>query len=499
MNHLKNVLCAGGVIALAAAFTGCSESGTEPIFNPNAGISSNSNGYYYSSGSYSSSSINKNSLEYKELSYNYDLLDLYYIYGHRNDELEDFEVYVKSNNTDFNPKSYCIDRYAKVCNMYGDMSDPFTRYFDPSYAQYILSMLSETEALVGLGTDVIEVQVDGKTKVVINQVYENGPAEVYGLMEGDTVLTVNGINISSVKAFEAETKGEKGDRDTLEVLRGDETKTIIVKLDEYNAPTVYLTFNDSIPVIQITEFTPTTSSVDGSYGEFVKALNKIKDNYKAAIIDLRDNPGGDVDHCNKMSAELLSKGDTVIIDIETDVDSSGYGSNKTYFQKLDTIPYTAEKDGIGKDLYYVFLANENSASCAEVMLSAVTVNKKSPVVGQNSYGKGIGQYVIQTSYVANGLALITGLESMDKNGEIYHKYGIAPDYEIIDEDDQMEKALEIAKNAVNGKKEERTAGYGSKDTGHFAKAKAQASVGFPKTKKDLLNQMSGAYKIKKYD
>jgi len=494
MKVLKSVLCAGGVIALATAFTGCTESGTEPIFNPNAGNGSN-NGSYYSSSS--NSGTNTNSIEYKELSYNYDLLDLYYIYGHRNKELKEFDVYARATNTDYSSKSYCTDRYAKVCNMYGDMSDPFTRYFDPSYAQYILSMLSETEALIGLGTDVVEVKVDGATKVVVNQVYENSPAEVYGLMEGDTVLSVNGYNVSSVKAFEAETKGEKGDRVTLEVLRGDETKTISVKLGEYNEPTVYLTYNDSIPVIQITEFTPTTSSVDGSYGEFVKALNKIKDNYKAAIIDLRDNPGGDVDHCNRMSAELLAKGDTVIIDIETDVDSSGYGSNKTYFQKLDTIPYIAEKDGIGKDLYYVFLANENSASCAEVMLSAVTVNKKTPVVGQNSYGKGIGQYVIQTSYVANGLALITGLESMDKNGEIYHKYGIAPDYVIIDEDDQMEKALEIAKNAVNGKKEERTAGYGTTDTGHFAKTKAQASVGFPKTKKDLLNQMSGAYKIKK--
>ncbi len=486
MKKLKGVLSVGGAITLAAAFTGCTEPGTEPIFSPNGGSSS------------SGEEIYRNTIEYDELTYNYDLLDLYYFYGHKKNELDDFDFYLNASTSSYyDTKSFCTTQFAKICNMYDYMSDPFTRYFDPSYAGRILNMLSETEALVGLGADVKEIKVGDSVKVVVNQVYENGPAELYGLMEGDTVLTVNGYDITSAKVFEAETKGEKGDRISLEVVRNDEIKTINVKIGEYNEPTVYLSFEDSIPVIRITEFTTTTSSANGSYGEFVSALKKIKDTHKAAIIDLRNNPGGDVDQCNRMSAELLSKGDTIIIDVETDVDSSGSGYNKTYFQKFDTTAYTASNDGIGKDLYYVFLANDRSASCAEVMLSAVTVNKKSPLVGQTTYGKGIGQYVIQTNYVAGGLALITGLESMDKDGDIYHKVGIVPDYAITDEEEQMKKALEIAKEAANGNEEKRTAGYGTESTGNFAKAKAQARVEFPKTKKELLNQMSGAYKIKK--
>ena len=493
MKILKNVLHISGAIALASIFSACTESGTEPIFNPNPVGDYSSSSY---KNPYSSASFSPNSIQYEELEYNYDLLDLYYLYAHRNGELKDFDNYTMEYVPYYDSKSYCTKKYANTCYLYGDMSDPFTRYFDPEYAQQIMDLLTYSEANVGIGAQAKEVKVNDSIKVVIDQVYENGPAEKAGLAVGDTVLKINDLDITYIERFDAMTNGRNSERLTIEVNRGDSVKSLTVIQGEYNTPTVFLTFEDSIPVIRITEFDQASTTPKGSYGEFVRTLKKIKDDYKAAIIDLRDNPGGDVEHCSKMSGELLNAGDTIIIDIETNVDSSGYGNSKNYFQKFDTTAYTAETDGIGKDLYYVFLANENSASCAELMLSAVTVNKKSPVVGQTTYGKGIGQYVIPTTYVADGLALITGLESMDKNGGIYHKVGIVPDYAIDDSDKQMKKAVEIAKNALDGNKEERKEGYGTESTGNFAKAKARSSFTIPTSKKELLDQMSGTYKFK---
>lgn len=426
-----------------------------------------------------------------EMYYNYQLLDIFYSYGHTNHELGEFEDYYLQGSTVMAGSSYCTPDFGNVCYMYGKMKDPFTRYYSPDYAEIIYSMLTESEEEVGIGAMVKEVG-DEESALVVTQVYAKGPAEKAGLAAGDTILAVGTTKVTVAKDFQKLTSGTKGEVVEITVIRDGAEKTVKISLDSYLTPTVYLTFEDSIPVIQITEFTETTVSDSGTYGEFLQILNQVKDDYKSVIIDLRDNPGGDGDQCNNVSAELLAKGDTIITDIETNVDSAMRAGEMNYFQKFDTTTYIASEDGIGKDLYYVFLANSGSASCAEVMLSAVTVNKKTPVIGQISYGKGIGQYVMPT--LANGLALISGLQCVDKNGDIYHKVGIVPDYEIDDPDAQMAKAIELAKEAT----EKRTAGYGTVSTGNFDKKRAMGSKGMPSTRREFLQQLNGHYKVKDF-
>ncbi len=488
MNFKKKIFFLGSALTLISTLAGCTSPSddTEPIFNPNQSpITERPNNEHHDVNDY-------------ELMFNYDLLDLFYFYSHSEyNELGDFEEYYNAKGISSENKGSCTYDYAKVCNMYSHMSDPFTRYFDPFYASAIMTYLSSSEEIVGTGIIIKEDIAESDTSIVIDYIVENSPADKSGLMVGDTIVTIDGVVINSSNAFDKMTTGEKGDKIAINIKRGENSITLKVALDVFALPTVLLSFEDSIPVIQITEFTATTVNDDGTYGEFVRTLKKIKDDYKAAIIDLRGNPGGDVDHCNRMSAELLKKGDTIIVDIETTADSARRNGEWEYFQAFDTTAYIAEVDGIGKDLYYVFLADSGSASCAEVMLSAITVNKKSPVVGLTTYGKGIGQYVIPT--YADGLALITGLQSLDKNGDIYHKVGIVPDFVSGDEDEQMAQAIEWAKER---KKERRTSGfYGDKSTGHFAKAKAlDADVKkFPSSRKELLKQLNGAYKIRKHN
>ena len=155
--------------------------------------------------------------------------------------------------------------------------------------------------------------------------------------------------------------------------------------------------------------------------------------------------------------------------------------------------YTTTQDGLGKDRYYVFLADSNSASCAERLMSSVTVNKKSPVAGLTTYGKGIGQRVFLTA--SQGLALITGLQSIDKDGDVFHKVGIVPDFVSGDPDEQMAKALEWAKDGSMV----RTAGYGTTSTNHFAKEKAASLQGspLPKNRRELLKSLGGATYFRK--
>jgi C-terminal processing protease CtpA/Prc len=273
--------------------------------------------------------------------------------------------------------------------------------------------------------------------------------------------------------------GNIGDIIKIAVNRNDEVVVIPVTVAEYNEPSVKLYYKDSIPVIQIKQFVVTSISDSGSYGEFVTALKKTE-GAKSTIIDLRGNPGGETNQCNNMAAELLADGDTIVNDIQAEVDSVFEGKDWRYFQRLDTISYTVSGDGIGKDRYYVFMADTGSASCAETMLSALTANRHVPVVGQLTYGKGIGQAVIDST-LNYGLALITALQGFDKNWESYHDLGIVPDFEINDPDEQMAKAVELAKEAQFV----RAAGYGTQKLNHFSKEHEHEASGRVPTAKDL--------------
>ena len=97
-----------------------------------------------------------------------------------------------------------------------------------------------------------------------------------------------------------------------------------------------------------------------------------------------------------------------------------------------------------------------------------------------TYGKGIGQIVIDSTY-RYGLALITALQSFDKNWESYHDLGIVPDFEIDDPDEQLAKAVELAKEGTYI----RTAGYGTRKLNHFSKARLQEPSNKIPTAKDL--------------
>ena len=402
-----------------------------------------------------------------ELYQNYIWLDLAYLYGHMRNELDDnYRVYLGRGTAAVNEvKGYCTPDYYDVCYMYNQMLDPFTQYFDPNVKDLVYKQITETQEVVGIGAEVEIVESEGSSYLVITQVYPSSPSDEAGLMEGDIIKEIDGLAVTTVENFEKMCAGKKGSLIKVTVDRGGEIVTVSVKLDEYHAPSVKVHYENSIPVIEILEFSKTTSNDSGTYGEFLEALMRTE-GAPSTIIDLRSNPGGDTKQCNAVSAELLSSGDTIITDIVSDVDSVRDGGRWKFVQVFDTVTYTATKDGIGRDRYYVLMSSDTSASCAEVVLSAVSVNKKTPIVGVTSYGKGIGQAVMSTESGIQGLALITALQGVDKNGESYHDLGIVPDFPIVDPDEQMAKAVELAKEMTYV----RTAGYGKTKLNHFSKS-----------------------------
>lgn len=362
--------------------------------------------------------------------------------------------------------------FPDVSYMYSTLSDNFTNYFSPYIAERILKQLVYSEATAGIGADFQEIietncTTDGlctnSGTLVFKHVYKNGPADKAGVLKGDTLLTIDGTGPRNEQHFRRlEAVFDAGETAPFAIKRGEDTLNISITFDQYFSPTVFVDMVDSIPVITVTEFTDTTVLVTGTYGEFLDALEETA-GAKSTIIDLRGNPGGTVEHCVNMAAEMLPKNDTIITIISHTLDSI---TEEPY---IDTTTFITEEDGIGAERYYVILADSNSASCAELMVAGVVSNTKSPVVGQTTYGKAIGQSYLET--IAGGLTGITSMRLLDKNWGTYQKYGIVPDFEEGD----STRALQIAATLAKEMQATRTQGYGTVDKGHFTLAKKRGN------------------------
>jgi C-terminal processing protease CtpA/Prc len=445
----------------------------------------------------------------EELSINYTLLDLAYIYGHeRNEIAESVDAYVgrgsawDAKNAFGEPS--CTEDFYDVCYMYNRMKDPYTRYYDPTLAQEILKELQESGegiAIAGIESvpfDEVDVELQEVTAV-------DNKAQMLGIQVGD-LYSMDDL----MYAYESQDRHNIIDLSVARPFPGaDPTLPVSVRYQVVNVkvaikkvgtlPTVYLQYEtndlgDSIPVIKITEFDSKTIGNGGTYEEFAEALKKTE-GAKSTIIDLRDNGGGDTEHCTAAAAEFLSAGDTLAIDIAADADSVLVEGKTKYIQKLDTEFVVSKADGSARDRYVVFLANEGSASCAELMLSAVVTNRGFPFVGQLTYGKQIAQGVITKAagndddlgiiQAPSGLAVITAMYSYDKDWNTYHDLGIVPDFMIGSRKDQMAKAVELATAATYT----RSAGYGRERLGHFAKTASGSKSG------SSLKSMKMRYKI----
>ena len=389
----------------------------------------------------------------REFMYNYELL--YYYYNDANKYLGDPEDYI-GKVPDKALSQYNVPwDYYDVYYMYSQMNDPFTQYVDPFHSSSILASLNSSEEKMDAG---FEWKKQSTSNVfIVTNVIKNSPADHAGLKVGDQITAIEGTAPTSEYIFDKLSTGIKDETITYTVLRDSQTLTIPITLGPYYVPTVELAYKDSIPVIKILEFTKQTSDNSGTYGEFTNYLRDTE-KYKSTIIDLRDNGGGDGDQCFSISQLLLSRGDSTVGVISTRPDKMREK------QAYDTTFRINSFDGFAKDRYYVFLVNNQSASCSEVFLQSVVMNKKYPVVGTTTYGKGIGQATFITPSYA--LAIITDAKVVDKNFKSYHKYGIVPDFIINDNEQALNKAVQLAKEMTYI----RTAGYGTSNTGHFAKA-----------------------------
>lgn len=255
--------------------------------------------------------------------------------------------------------------------------DPYTVYI--SEAQIEDFRFTTTGEYGGIGASI--KKRDKKT--VVSELYENSPAEKSGLIPGDEIYTIDGIEISN-KTLEEIGSLLKGPAESIikiEIKRKAQTLEKLVKREKIQIPAVnfYKKINPTTGIIKLTSFTNTASN------EFKKALSFLqKENINNLIIDLRANGGGLLNEAVKIVNFFTPKGQEVV-------------STKSRIKEMNR-SYKTKAVPIAEELSLVVLVDEYSASASEIVAGSLQDLDKAIVIGNTSFGKGLVQQTKPVSF-----------------------------------------------------------------------------------------------------
>ena len=313
------------------------------------------------------------------------------------------------------------------------LGDPYSVYYS---AEELKELQDKTEGIsYGIGA---YIGIDADTSLPrLTGIIEGTPAQESGLRAGDLLYKVDGEEVQGLELTQvvSKVKGEEGTTVHLTIIREGESDYLEIDVvrRKVESPTVNQKMLDNnIGYIQITEFDTVTLD------QFTEALAVCRGSgMKGLILDLRGNPGGNLNTVCDIAREILPKG--LIVYTE---DKNGKRTE-----------YTCDGTNQIKEPLVV-LVDSGSASASEILAGAIKDYGIGTLVGTTTFGKGIVQRIISLS---DGSAVkLTVSNYYTPNGNNIHKIGIAPDIEEKFDgeayyndgvDNQLNKAIEV----MNGK------------------------------------------------
>lgn len=305
----------------------------------------------------------------------------------------------------------------------------------------------------------IEITIKDGLLTVITPI-EDTPAWKAGIKSGDHIVKINDVLTREMALTDAVKKmrGKPGEQVNLTILRDSESKLLdfkitrdIIKIKDIKHARI---LEDAIGYIRLTEFRENTVV------EFNNALSALsKQNMKALIIDLRNNPGGILDVAVKITGKFLAPNKLIVYTKGRLHKKTAKPEDKQ--QKQDLEFYSDAKNTI-LDLPLVVLINQGSASGSEIVAAALQDYKRAIIIGTKSFGKGSVQTVIP---LGDGSALrLTTSHYFAPLGKIIQGKGVTPDILVEEknntdtkaEETKTKKAEEIFDNLESKQVKEKT-------------------------------------------
>jgi len=354
--------------------------------------------------------------------------------------------------------------YAAIRGMLSELKDPYTRFMDPKqFAEFnsenvgrfagIGATLNLTElppvaTHSGEGTFApVQCQVCGSIvadvkyyRVSVVEPMTGSPAKAAGVQAGDYIMKIDSKSTDGMTVDQAADliRGPEGTKVTLALARKGIEKPVEITITraKIEVPAVETKVLDgNIGYIRLFSFNEkTVSETRAALMDFNKA------GLHGVVLDLRNNPGGLLTECIKVSSMFLPSQDKVIV--------------STKGRDGEMIPSNRVGDQICS-MPMVVLTNKGSASASEILSGALKDYKRATLIGETTYGKALVQTVLRMS--DNSAMAVTTAHYYTPSGYDLNKKGIGPDVEIAldkgaklisEKDNQAIAAIDILKKRM---------------------------------------------------
>lgn len=313
-------------------------------------------------------------------------------------------------------ENHYVDPVTPKKLVYGAMKgmlaslDPYSQFLEPADHDEIRQ---ETEGRFGgIG---VEISVrDGVLSVVT--AIDDTPAHHAGLLPEDKIVQINGESTRDLMLDEAVRmlRGEPGTEVRLSVMRDGEPRILefslkrsVIKVKSIKRAGM---IEEGIGYIRISEFQENTPA------DFRRALAGLeKQQLRALILDLRNNPGGLFPESVKVAENFVPK-DRIIVSTK----------GRTADQNADFLSSGPQEP---KAYPIAVLVNRGTASASEIVAGALQDHGLAILVGTRTFGKGSVQTVIP---MKDGSAVrMTTSRYYTPAGRMIHGEGIGPDIEAV--------------------------------------------------------------------
>lgn len=270
-----------------------------------------------------------------------------------------------------------------IQGMIAALDDPYSTYFAPD-------KVAEFDRAVGAKLTGIGAQLEMKDdRVTVVAPIEGAPAQKAGIVSGDVIVEVDGkptagsdigdvvrkIIGPSGTVVKLKVRRTNGKEETLDITRGSiEVPTVLgIRKRKEGGSDFMLDPTRKFGYARVTQFSKETAR------DLEKAIKTLQaDGLKGMILDLRSCPGGMLDGATGVANLFLANGKIVTIRGRTNGDQ------------------TLEADGKSTlgDFPLVVIADDHTASAAEIVTGALKDSGRALVVGTRTYGKGSVQTMI---------------------------------------------------------------------------------------------------------
>jgi len=242
--------------------------------------------------------------------------------------------------------------------------DPYTVFYTTEEAEAFFRELDGVRSGIGIEIQVISGQC------VVMAVQPDSPAATAGLRTGDRIAAVDGASLDglTVDAAAERLLGKEGTAVTLALRRDGEAAPVVLTVtrSEYTVKPVTYSLAGDVAYLRLTMF---NGNAAAALAEALSAIDRL--GITDIVLDLRDNPGGDLEQALRVAELLLPAGPVLHVQYKPEAEA-----DQTYYVNRTHPAYRLAT-----------LVNARSASAAEILAGAVQDTGAGVLIGEKTYGK----------------------------------------------------------------------------------------------------------------